>query len=73
MRVLQWCGPRPDSRPVKSWLGTVPSRGDRMGLKLIVVVYFTLVSMVFALGVIAVSIDHTHHAKAVDNAYLVGR
>ena len=44
-----------------------------MGLKLIVVVYFTLVSMVFALGVIAVSIDHTHHAKAVDNTYLVGR
>jgi hypothetical protein len=43
-----------------------------MGLKLIVVVYFTLVSMVFALGVIALSIDHTHHAKAVDSTYLAG-
>ena len=44
-----------------------------MGLKLIVVVYFTLVSMVFALGVIALSIDYTHHAKALDSPYLAGR
>jgi hypothetical protein len=44
-----------------------------MGLKLIVVAYFTLVSMVFALGVIALSIDSTREAKAVDNAYLAGR
>lgn len=43
-----------------------------MGLKLIVVVYFTLVSMVFALGVIALSIDSTRHAKAVDGTYLAG-
>jgi hypothetical protein len=44
-----------------------------MGLKLIVVAYFTLVSMVFALGVIALSIDSTCQAKAVDNSYLAGR
>jgi hypothetical protein len=44
-----------------------------MGLKLTVVVYFTLVSMVFALGIIALSIDYTHHAKAFDNTYLAGR
>ncbi|MGH6824868.1 hypothetical protein [Methyloceanibacter sp.] len=44
-----------------------------MGLKLIVVVYFTLVSMVFALGVITLSIDYTHQAKALDGAYLAGR
>ncbi len=44
-----------------------------MGLKLIVVVYFTLVSMVFAFGVIALSIDYTHQAKALDSAYLAGR
>ena len=43
-----------------------------MGLKLIVVAYFTLVSMVFAFGVITLSINHTHHTKAVDNAYLAG-
>jgi len=63
----------PDSRPVKSWLGTVPSRGKRMGLKLIVVAYFTLVSMVFAFGVIALSIDYTDQAKALDSDYLAGR
>jgi hypothetical protein len=39
-----------------------------MGLKLIVVVYFTLVSMVFAFGVI-----YTHQANALDSAYLAGR
>jgi hypothetical protein len=44
-----------------------------MGLKLIVVAYFTLVSMVFAFGVIALTIDDTHQAKALDNAYLAGR
>ena len=43
-----------------------------MGLKLIVVAYFTLVSMVFAFGVIALTIDDTHHAKAVDGTYLAG-
>ena len=43
-----------------------------MGLKLIVVVYFTLVSRGFALGVIALSIDSAHHAKAVDSTYLAG-
>jgi hypothetical protein len=70
---FSWRGPQPDSRPVKGWLGTVPSRGERMGLKLIVVAYFTLVSMVFAFGVIALSIDYTHQAKALDSAYLAGR
>ena len=44
-----------------------------MGLKLIVVAYFTLVSMVFAFGVIALSTDYTHQAKALDSAYLAGR
>jgi hypothetical protein len=44
-----------------------------MGLKLIVVAYFTLVSMVFAFGVIALSIDYTDQAKAPDSAYLAGR
>jgi hypothetical protein len=44
-----------------------------MGLKLIVVAYFTLVSMVFAFGVIALTIDDTHQAKALDGAYLAGR
>jgi hypothetical protein len=44
-----------------------------MSLKLIVIVYFTLVSMVFALGVIALSTDSARQAKAVDNAYLAGR
>jgi hypothetical protein len=44
-----------------------------MGLKLIVVAYFTLVSRVFAVGVIALSIDSTRAAKAVDNSYLAGR
>jgi hypothetical protein len=44
-----------------------------MGLKLIVVVYFTLVSMVFAFGVIALSIDYTRQANALDSAYLAGR
>jgi hypothetical protein len=48
-------------------------KGETMGLKLIVVAYFTLVSMVFALGVIALSIDSTRQAKAVDNSYLAGR
>jgi uncharacterized membrane protein len=48
-------------------------KGGTMGLKLIVVIYFTLVSMVFALGVIALSLDSTRAAKAVDNAYLAGR
>jgi hypothetical protein len=43
-----------------------------MGLKLIVVVYFTLVSMVFAVGVIALSIGDTHQAKTVDSTYLAG-
>ena len=44
-----------------------------MGLKLIVIAYFTLVSMVFAFGAIALTIDYTHQAKALDNAYLAGR
>jgi len=45
-----------------------------MGLKLIVVAYFTLVSMVFAFGVIALSIDYTDQAaKALDSVYLAGR
>ena len=45
-----------------------------MGLKLIVAAYFTLVSMVFALGVIALSIDYTHQsqAKAFDNTHFAG-
>ena len=44
-----------------------------MGLKLIVVAYFTLVSMVFAFGVIALSIDYMHQDKPLDSAYLAGR
>ena len=44
-----------------------------MGLKLIVVAYFTLVSMVFAFGVIALSIDYMRQDKALDSAYLAGR
>ena len=35
-----------------------------MGLKLIVVAYFTLVSMVFAFGVIALSIDYTEPGQS---------
>ena len=66
-------GPRPDLTSCKGLAGYGSLKGDRMGLKLIVVAYFTLVSMVFAFGVIALSIDYTHQAKALDSAYLAGR
>jgi len=70
---FSWRGAAAGFTSCKELLSTVPSKGERMGLKLIVVAYFTLVSMVFAFGVIALSIDYTHEVKALDSAYLAGR